>query len=122
MQTKPNQAITLAILHGSRATGNASQRSDWDVALLGGTMLGRDDRSRLRRGFAAKLGVPEEKVDVSDLRSDSPLLRYRVAMYGKLIEGSASDFREFQIRAWKDYLNNRKIFELQEAFLHKALS
>jgi predicted nucleotidyltransferase len=116
------QAITLAILHGSRATGNANRDSDWDVAVLGGHVLSRDERSSVRRAFAEKLGVTDERVDVSDLRSASPLLRYRVALHGRLIEGDPREFREFQVRAWKDYLNNRKIFDLQAAFLDKALS
>ena len=117
-----NQTITLAILHGSRATGRANPNSDWDVAVLGDHALTNDDRSRLARSFAAQLGVPAETVDIADLRSDSPLLRYRAAMQGRLIEGDAQEFRKFQIRAWKEYLNNRKIFDLQAAFLDKALS
>jgi predicted nucleotidyltransferase len=111
----------LAILHGSQATGAANEQSDWDVAVEGDHVLSADERDRARRTFAARFGVPEERVDVSDLNSDSPLLRYRVAMHGRLIEGSAHDFRKFQIRAWKDYLNNEKMFDLRGRFLAKAL-
>src|ERR1035438_3055347 len=99
----------LAILHGSRATGQANERSDWDVAVLGDHALSWDERLDLKRGFAARLDIPQEDVDISDLRSDALLLRYRVATQGRLIEGTPEEFRKFQIRAWKDYLNNEKI-------------
>lgn len=111
----------LAILHGSRATGHAHVGSDWDVAVLGDDFLTPEERSSLRQVFAAKLTVPESAVDISDLRSDSPLLRYRVAMEGTLIEGAVADFRKFQIRAWKDYLNNEKMFDLRARFVAKAV-
>lgn len=96
--------------------------SDWDVAILADHVLSREERSALRRAYAAQLGAPEEKVDISDLHADSPLLRYRVAMYGALIDGDPREWRAFQIRAWKDYLNNEKMAELQSAFVTKALS
>jgi hypothetical protein len=42
-------------------------------------------------------------------------------MHGNLIEGDRGDLRRFQITAWKDYLNNEKIFDLQARFLTKTL-
>jgi predicted nucleotidyltransferase len=96
--------------------------SDWDVAVLANHSLSHEERSNLKRVFAAELGASEDKVDLADLWADSPLLRYRVAMYGKLLEGNPQDFREFQLRAWKGLLNNKKIEDLQTAFLEKALS
>jgi hypothetical protein len=66
-------------------------------------------------------GVPEERIDIADLQTDAPLLRYQVATHGKLIEGDPRDLLDFQIRAWKDYLNNEKFLDLQAAFLKKAL-
>lgn len=117
---QPN--IRLVVLHGSRATGTERADSDWDVAVLADHPLTGAERSTLRRAFAVKLSVPEERVDISDLRSDAPLLAYRVAMHGTPIEGDYREFRAFQLKAWKDYLNNRKIAELQTAFLTKQLS
>lgn len=111
----------IAIFHGSRATGVSREDSDWDVAVLGGKPLGRSEIGGLRNRYAARLGVSEDSVDIADLGSASPLLRYRAAMEGKLLEGSQHDFREFQLLAWKDYLNNQKMFDLQRKFLKKAL-
>jgi predicted nucleotidyltransferase len=112
----------LVILHGSRATGHANLNSDWDVAVLADHEISRDERGDLRRSFAAKLGAPEERVDIADLYGASPLLRYRAAILGKLIDGDPLAFLRFQLRAWKDYLNNEKIYDLQSRFLAKALS
>ena len=80
MPSKPNNMPTLAVLHGSQATGHANQSSDWDVAVLRDHRLTTEERADLRRTFALKLRVHETALDVSDLRSDAPLLRYRVAM------------------------------------------
>ena len=71
-QPQPN--VTLAILHGSRATGTTHEHSDWDVGVLAGHALRTDERSELRRAFAQKLGVSEERIDISDLGADAPLL------------------------------------------------
>jgi predicted nucleotidyltransferase len=122
MPSKTNHMSTLAVLHGSQATGHAHDKSDWDVAVLRDHRLTTEERADLRRTFALKLGVQDDAMDISDLRSDAPLLRYRVAMHGRLIEGDPQDFRAFQIRAWKDYLNNEKFLSLGTEFLRKALS
>lgn len=122
MPNTRNHRPRFAVLHGSQATGHAHENSDWDVAILRDHLLSTEERAEFRRAFARKLGIPEDALDVSDLRSDSPLLRYRVAMHGRLIEGDPQDFRAFQIRAWKDYLNNTKFVSLGREFLRKALS
>src|SRR5271166_5785193 len=116
-----SDTITLAILHGSRAVHQGNENSDWDVAVLGDHVLTAPERSHLRQTYAAKFNVPEEKVDIADLRTDSPLLRYRVAIGGTLLEGTREAFRRFQIGAWKDYLNNGKMFNLRSQFLRNAL-
>jgi predicted nucleotidyltransferase len=114
--------IGLAILHGSRATGVSHEKSDWDVAVLGDHKLDWDEMAALREHFGAILKVSGDVVDIADLYSDSPLLRYRAAMEGKLLEGGQNDFRKFQVRAWKDYLNNQKFFDLRSQFLKNALN
>jgi len=121
MITAATTNIELAILHGSQATGATHDGSDWDVAVLGKQKLDWDDLASLRAYFAKKLGASEEKIDIADLNSDSPLLRYRVAMQGELIQGDMHTFRKFQLRAWKDYLNNQKMFDLRSQFLKNAL-
>lgn len=114
--------VKFAVLHGSRAAGTAGKNSDWDVAVMAEKKLDVKDIGGLKRQFAKKLDVPSEKVDIADLNSDSPLLRYQVAQKGRLIQGESRDFRRFQILAWKDYLNNEEIFNLRSRFLDKALT
>ena len=117
----PHPSSMLAILHGSRATGDAHASSDWDIAVLLDHPLTWVERSTLREAFAAQLHTLPDSVDIADLSSDSPLLRYRAAMNGRLIEGDPLDFRKFQIRAWKDHLNNEKILDLRRRFVAKSL-
>lgn len=113
---------TLVILHGSQATGQAAERSDWDVAVLRDHVLSFAERAELRRTLARRFAVSEEKVDISDLKVASPLLRYRVAIHGHLLSGDPRDLAVFQLRAWKDHLDNAKFAELGAASLRKALS
>ena len=99
----------LAILHGSQATGHANENSDWDVAVLGDRVLDRGERAELKRAFGKRFGVPEEKIDIGDLHTDAPLLRYQVAMHGKLTEGDPRDFRELQIQGVERLSQQREV-------------
>jgi predicted nucleotidyltransferase len=116
-----NSTITLAILHGSRAEHHANEKSDWDVAVLGDHIFDVRERSLMRKAFASRFNTSEENIDIVDLRNDSPLLRYRVAVRGTLLDGTRTAWRRFQIEAWKDYLNNGKFFQLRSRFLKNAL-
>lgn len=117
-----NNPIKLAILHGSRATGKAHKNSDWDVAVLAEKKLDLDEKLRLMRVFGEKFDVPSEKVDIADLRSDSPLLLHEVADKGKLLVGNEEDFFKFKILAWKKYTHAHKFFKAREQRLYRQLS
>jgi predicted nucleotidyltransferase len=89
------QTLTLAVLHGSRARGEARPDADWDVGVLADQP---PDLPSLVAGLATVLGT--DAIDVVDLRTASALLRFRAARDGVvLLERTAGAFEEFQIEA-----------------------
>ena len=69
-----------ALLFGSRATGHASPRSDWDIGLVGPVAL---DGAVLERIRAALDELPTlRSFDVVDLSTAPPALRDRALQEG----------------------------------------
>lgn len=77
-------AVRLVVLFGSRATGKATERSDWDIGVLpaAGTYLGFEQLI-LQDKVAQILDLPNSRMDFVDLRTCSPVLGYAIAIYGK---------------------------------------
>jgi len=71
------RALRLVVLFGSRARGDTTARSDWDVGYLGSEPL---DREGLLADLVAALGT--EEVDLVDLDRASGLVRFRAARDG----------------------------------------
>ena len=92
------RAVTLAVLHGSRARGDAAPDSDWDIGVLTDVTDGPPDLAALTADVAAVLGT--DAVDVVDLRRASALLRFRAARDGiALVERPPGAFEAFQLEA-----------------------
>jgi predicted nucleotidyltransferase len=88
-------ALRLAVLHGSRARGDAAERSDWDIGVLADDP---PDLPALSATLTEILGTDE--VDVVDLSRASALLRYRAARDGiPLLERPPGEFQRFQLAA-----------------------
>lgn len=93
--------LRLLVLHGSRARGEAHERSDWDFAYIADGEL---DPERLRVALIEHLDT--DAVDLSDLGTAGALLRYRVARDGILLfEAEPETFDTFRmdaIHTWCD--------------------
>ncbi len=109
----------LIIAFGSQVSGRTRKGSDFDVAVLAEKPLTLAERTRLSGYLAKKLDINEDKIDLTDLRTASPLLLYEVAKKGKLIEGDNFDFIRFKVRAWKVYQDTAKFRRLGEQMLKK---
>jgi predicted nucleotidyltransferase len=89
------RTLTLAVLHGSRARGEAHPDADWDIGVLAESP---PDLPILAAALTAVLGT--DAVDVVDLRTASALLRFRAARDGVvLLERSTDAFEAFQLEA-----------------------
>jgi predicted nucleotidyltransferase len=87
----PREGLRLLVLFGSRARGEATARSDWDLAYLG-------DPSLDREGLLADLvaAARTEAVDLVDLARASGLVRFRAARDAIVVfEASDGAFAEF---------------------------
>lgn len=93
--------LRVLMLFGSRARGNAHDRSDWDFAYLAGEHL---DHAALLAALVEAVGC--DRVDLVDLERASGLLRFRAARDGRLIHeadpGAADRFRVEAARFWHD--------------------
>ncbi len=89
------EGVTLALLHGSRARGDARPDSDWDIGVLAGEQT---DLLTLAADIAAIVGT--DAIDSVDLRTASALLRFRAARDGVvLLERPSGTFETFQLDA-----------------------
>lgn len=109
----------LLILFGSRATGHARPDSDWDVAVVADHGLTLDERGTAAEEAARLLGTNEDKVDLVDMWSASPLLQQFVAKEGKLLQGDPFLFIRFKVLAWKRYHDTAKFRRLRHESLQR---
>ena len=101
-------AIDLLVLFGSRAKGQASEASDWDLAVL--LHPNKDEPLRifaLDPVLANLLGCSSDAIDVVDLDHSSYLLQRVVAEEGALLferrPGLFLNFTSRAIRQWADW-------------------
>ena len=82
------QDLKLLILFGSRARGEHKPDSDWDFAVLYEERSAQKDISSLLKIYTLleqALEIPEDKIDVIDLKECSPILAHYVARDGQLL-------------------------------------
>lgn len=90
-----HREIALLVLFGSRARGDATERSDWDLGYVAGPDF---DRDALLATLVGALDT--EGVDLVDLERAGGLIRFRAARDGTpLFERAAGDFARFWFAA-----------------------
>lgn len=109
----------LIIAFGSQAKGMAAEMSDFDFAVLKENPLSLSERTDLAEYISEKLNINEDKIDLVDLASASPILKFEVAQDGKLIDGNYVDFIRFKVRAFKEYVDTAKFRRLREQVMKK---
>ena len=98
----------LIIAFGSRVKGTATPSSDFDFGALKDGLFSLSERADLSLHIAEKMNINEDSIDLVDLSTVSPILKWEVAKTGKLIEGESFDFIRFKIRAMKEYQDTAK--------------
>jgi predicted nucleotidyltransferase len=95
------RGLTLLVLFGSRARGDASSHADWDFGYLSD---GSVDMLAVMAALSEAVG--SERVDLVDLARASGLLRYRAARDGipvhETTPGTFDRFRFEAARFWYD--------------------
>jgi len=102
-----HRRIAAAWVFGSVARGDASARSDLDVAvLLRGAEQAGDARSLFDLTAALERFSPSGRVDVVILGPRGPVFRHRVLSEGVLVHDADPEARfEFEERTIRDYLD-----------------
>ena len=104
----------ILILFGSRASGNINKNSDFDVAVFCGRSLNLDEKIYFILKASEVLNISEEKIDLIDAYSASPLLQFEIARKGKLIFGEKDDFNKFKFFAFKNYTSTARLRRQRE--------
>lgn len=104
----------LIIAFGSQIKGTARNGSDFDFGVYSGRSLTLSDRTDIAERLSKNLNINEDKIDLIDLSSALPLLKFEVAKNGKLIEGETFDFIRFKVRALKEYVDTAKFRRMRE--------
>lgn len=114
-----NMKTPLIIAFGSQVSGKSTTMSDHDFGVLGKQSLSLSERTDLSDYISKKLDINEDKIDIVDLRTASPLLKFEVARNGKLIDGEYFDFIRFKVLAFKEYVDTAKFRRLREEVMMK---
>lgn len=113
--------LELLVLFGSRAKGNFSTISDWDVGYKREDRLSYDELT----DFLSTLSsiVNSENLDVVDIeRTYDPLLLKEIYLGGFcLYEKQENLFDKEQNRAWSAYLDFEPNYKLQEEIINLRL-
>ncbi|MFA6405097.1 MAG: nucleotidyltransferase domain-containing protein [Candidatus Paceibacterota bacterium] len=109
----------LIIAFGSQVSGKTTVMSDFDFGVLGEKPLSLSERTDLSGYISSRLGINEDKIDLIDLNTASPLLKFEVARNGKLIDGEHFAFIRFKVRAFKEFVDTAKFRRMREKVMLK---
>ena len=114
--------LKLLILFGSHAQGKTHAKSDYDIAALS------RKPKELRRAVgefgsdcAKALHIESDKVDISLLDRANPLLLHEVSKNGVLLYGTQYDFDNFNAYCYKQYIDYRPFFDLEEKTVNEFI-
>src|SRR3989338_9932512 len=118
--------IKFAVLFGSQVGGKLADESDFDIAVsLKDRKSIFDDLgkySEMLENFAKIFSVSEDKIDLTDLNNANILLRYEITRNGVLLFGDSQDYEEFKAFSFRDYMDAKSLFELEDKIIKKRLS
>ncbi|MBI5004016.1 nucleotidyltransferase domain-containing protein [Candidatus Kaiserbacteria bacterium] len=112
--------LSLVVLFGSQATGKTHAGSDTDIAFFSIQPKNMLEIAEMQMEFTEKLRIKD--LELVDLAGKAPLFLKQVADQGiVLYEKDPSVFDEFQIYAFKRYVEAKPLYAMREAALHKYL-
>ncbi len=123
--------MELAMLFGSYARGTAGPLSDLDIAVLFKPDLSKTERflfrgeiaEDVRRIVAQTSGSRSKGVDVVDLDSAPPLLKFEVFRDGKVLWTASDELLvDAKVDAIRKYLDTKPLRRVQAEYLVERLS
>ena len=116
-------SIRFIVLFGSQTQTISREWADFDIAVSvqGGKSFMSDFElySRILDGLSTILGIPYDKIDLSDLDNANILLRYEITLKGELLYGNELDYLELKSFAFRDYIDAGKLNDLETLLIRK---
>src|SRR3989304_7276380 len=116
-------SIRFIVLFGSQTQTISREGADFDIAV---SVQGRKSfmsdfelYSRILDGLSTILGIPYDKIDLSDLDNANILLRYEITLKGELLYGNELDYLELKSFAFRDYIDAGKLNDLEALLIRK---
>lgn len=111
--------IDLVILHGSRAKGLATDKSDIDLAVVGDPLRIKSNYYDILSGFSDIFG---DRSDVAFLNGAEPMICFQAAMAGvPLFERTEGLFAYYRMKAVNRYNDAKKFRELEKRYIKSAI-
>jgi len=116
------KGIKFIILFGSQAVGDRHENSDFDVAVL----TTREKNLSVLKNYSEILdflsnilGIPDYRIDLTNLNKANPFLKYEVVSSGKLLYGDEDEYADYRAGAFKDYIDSQSLFHLEKYLIKK---
>jgi predicted nucleotidyltransferase len=116
------KGIKFIILFGSQAVGDRHGNSDFDVAVL----TTREKNLSVLKNYSEILdflsnilGIPDYRIDLTNLNKANPFLKYEVVSSGKLLYGDEDEYADYRAGAFKDYIDSQPLFHLEKYLIKK---
>jgi len=78
--------------------------------------------SEMLENFAKIFSANEDKIDLTDLNNANILLRYEITKNGVLLFGDPQDYEELKSFSFRDYVDAKPLFDLEDKIIKKRLS
>ncbi|MEK7175735.1 MAG: nucleotidyltransferase domain-containing protein [Patescibacteria group bacterium] len=118
-----SKKIRFIVLFGSAVKGTSRLESDFDIAIYlyneESLFKNLKEHSEILNKLGEILDIDSNKIDLVDLNEANILLRYEITSGGKLLYGNELDFIQYQCFAFRDYVDARPLFELENLIINK---
>jgi len=106
--------LRLLMVFGSQVNGDINQDSDFDFAFISNNEVNLRDLNSDLIDI-----VNNDKVDLVDLKKTNPLLKHEISNRIELVHGNELDYLEFKASAFKEYIDSKPLFDLQNLLIKK---
>lgn len=114
--------LKLMVIYGSYAKNQVKPGSDLDIAILGQKKVSFEELLEIQGELGQVFGdSPDRELDVVSLHTDDILFRYLIMKDSQLIYGRLLDYYELKSFTFREYLDARPLFHLEELLNQKTL-
>lgn len=116
--------LRFIVIYGSYARAEENKDSDLDVAIHAYNRIDLRKLLKLKQELTAAFSDSQGRrpdLDLVAIEDKDPLFVYQIMRDAELLYGNRHDFNNYQAFALRHYLFNRKIFDLEDILIEKAL-